>query len=310
MQQRVHSVSALICRQRPHTTPRYRLGAAVRRSLLAYFALAAGALALYARGRSGEVNYGQGMKVSVPASEQELVPVVRDVVADGMIQGSKEYAKDQYVSGAEQADSTSVFPQWTGPGQVFYKTRSHALDPTNFKDSGDSGTLAVRYVIQTVNQQSCMLQIDAIFVDDLHHRAHASNGSVEAAEYKEIQDHLATAKLQKQRAAEEQQRRQKEQAAKEMMRKRQEAQLELALAQAPGESLEEHVRRLRHEVQRLVRSPGAQLKSAPFRSASGVKSLPAGARVVILISTPYWYGVETEDGQHGWIHRSQLDQSE
>jgi hypothetical protein len=38
-----------------------------------------------------------------------------------------------------------------------------------------------------------------------------------------------------------------------------------------------------------------------------VKSLEAGAEVVILIVTPYWYGVETTDGQHGWINRQQLE---
>jgi SH3-like domain-containing protein len=49
------------------------------------------------------------------------------------------------------------------------------------------------------------------------------------------------------------------------------------------------------------------LKSAPFQSATSLLSLPAGTHVAILISTPYWYGVETENGQHGWIHRSQLE---
>jgi hypothetical protein len=26
-----------------------------------------------------------------------------------------------------------------------------------------------------------------------------------------------------------------------------------------------------------------------------------------LISTPYWYGVETRAGQHGWIYRDDLE---
>jgi hypothetical protein len=29
---------------------------------------------------------------------------------------------------------------------------------------------------------------------------------------------------------------------------------------------------------------------------------------VILVTTAYWYGVETESGEHGWIHRSELEQ--
>jgi hypothetical protein len=50
------------------------------------------------------------------------------------------------------------------------------------------------------------------------------------------------------------------------------------------------------------------LKSAPFRTASTLQSLTTGTEVLILISTPYWYGVETRDGQHGWISRDLLEQ--
>src|SRR5579864_4233301 len=289
--------------------PRLR-SCSVRRlpSFSVLFVFAVAVFPLHARNKSPQDSYGAGLNVSVPATEPELVRAVQDVVSDGMIQGTKEYNKDEYVSGAEQADNTSVFPKWTGSGQAFYKVRKNALDPRNFKDSGDSGTLAVRYVVQHADDQHTILQIDAIFVDDFHHRAHLSNGSVESAEYHDIQDRLATAELQKHQAEEAEQHHQRDRAAKELERKRKEAQLETALAQAPGETLEQHVRKLRREVERLVRSPGAQLRSAPFHSASSLKSLPAGSQLVILISTPYWYGVETEDGQHGWIHRSQLEE--
>jgi len=261
---------------------------------------------LHARGKSTE-SYGMGLSVSVPASEQELVQAVQDVVSDGIIQGSKEYNKDEYVAGAEAADSTPVFPKWTGPGQAFYKLRKNALDPRNFKDSGDSGTLAVRYVVQPGDDKNTVLKIDAIFVDDFHRRPHLSNGSVEAAEYAAIQDHLAAMHLQKQHAADQEQLRQQDLAAKELERKRKQQQLEAAVASAPGESLAQHVQKLRRDVERLVKSPGGKLRSAPFRSASSLKALPPGTEVVILISTPYWYGVETEDGQHGWLHRSELE---
>jgi hypothetical protein len=76
----------------------------------------------------------------------------------------------------------------------------------------------------------------------------------------------------------------------------------------PAESLEQHVAELRRQVERLVKQPGAPLKSAPFHTASTLKSLEPGVEVLILISTPYWYGVETHDGQHGWIRRDQLEQ--
>jgi hypothetical protein len=81
-----------------------------------------------------------------------------------------------------------------------------------------------------------------------------------------------------------------------------------AAIEQPAQSLEQHVAELRQQVERLVKKPGAPLKSAPFHTASTLKSLEPGVEVLILISTPYWVGVETHDGQHGWIRRDQLEQ--
>lgn len=253
-------------------------------------------------------DYGGGLSVSVPATEQELLRAVQDVAADGIIEGSREYNKDEYISGAEAASETRVFPKWSGSGQVFYKLKKNALDPRNFKDSGDSGILAVRYIVQPGDAKSTLLKIEAIFVDDDHHGQHLSNGSVEGAEYKDIQDHLAAMQLKKNEATQEEQRHQQQLAAQELEQKRKQQQIEKVVARGPDETLQQHVDRLRHDVERQVKFPGTQLKSAPFKSASSLQSLPAGAHVAILISTSYWFGVETEDGQHGWIHRSQLEQ--
>ena len=76
----------------------------------------------------------------------------------------------------------------------------------------------------------------------------------------------------------------------------------------PGQTLEDHVKELRKQVERLVKAPGAPLKTAPFHTASTLQSLTPGTEVLILISTPYWYGVETHDGQHGWIMRDEVEQ--
>src|SRR5262249_40864912 len=107
---------------------------------------------LHAKEKFSQENYA-GLNVTVPATEHDLLQAVQDVVANGRIEGTKEYNKDEYVSGAEQEESTPVFEKWAGPGQVFYKGRKNALDPRNFKDSGDSGTLAVRYVVQRGDAQ-------------------------------------------------------------------------------------------------------------------------------------------------------------
>jgi hypothetical protein len=76
----------------------------------------------------------------------------------------------------------------------------------------------------------------------------------------------------------------------------------------PVQSLEERVKDLRKQVERVVKAPGAPLKTAPFHTASTLQSLTTGTEVLILISTPYWYGVETHEGQHGWMMRDQLEQ--
>lgn len=252
-------------------------------------------------------DYGGGLSVAMPVPQPQLLQAVEDVVADGIIQGSKEYNKDEYISGAEAVNSTKVFAKWNGPGQVLYKIKKDALDPRNFKDGGDSGVLAVRYIVQSGDAHNSFLKIEAIFVDDDHHRQHLSNGSVEGAEYKDIQDHIAAMQLKKSEAVEEQQHQQQQLAAQELERKRKQQQIDQTVALHSDESLQQHIDRLRRDVERQVKSSGSQLKSAPFQSATSLLSLPAGTHVAILISTPYWYGVETENGQHGWIHRSQLE---
>jgi Bacterial SH3 domain len=260
-----------------------------------------------ARARSTPIDYGAGLSVRVPVNEQELLQAVEDVADDGIIQGTKEYNKDEYVSGAETADHTPAFDKWTGPGRVFYKVRKNAIDPRNFKDTNDAGTLAVRYVIQHVDDKSTILKIDAVFLDDLHLRIHASNGSVEAAEYKDIEGHLASMQLKRQEAVADSERKQQQLAAQELKSRQKQQQLEAKLVQAPDESLQQYVQKLRREAERVVGKAGASLRAAPFHSALSQKTLPAGTQVVILVSTAYWYGVETEDGQHGWVHRGELE---
>jgi hypothetical protein len=269
--------------------------------------------------------YGMGFIVNLPFPEAEVSQVVQEIVQNGIIRGSKEYNKDEFVSGAEVATSTRVFPAWTESGKVFYKVRRNALDPRNFKDSGDIGTLAVRYVVQPQDEKHTVLRIDAIFVEDFRHVAHASNGSVEGAEYKDIHDHLDSTALMKTEAAEAEKSKQESSSGKQQVAFRDETgepsiepqpspsvtQTPSARPQSvdptPSVSLAQRVHTLKQQVERIVKAPGAPLKSAPFHSASTLQALPSGAEVLIVITTPYWLGVETHDGQHGWIQRDELE---
>jgi hypothetical protein len=329
------------------------------------------AIPVAARGKD-KLHYGEGLIVNIPIPESEVQQVVQEITQNGLIRGTKEYNKDEFVSGAKAATSCRAFAPWTEGGKVFYKVREQAIDPRNFKDSSDVGTLAVRYVLQPQGDKNTVLRIDALFEEDYRHIIHKSNGSVESSEYKDIQEHLEAIEVMKQQNVESEKERQEllakkhkaasptyapadttEQALTEQSSSqassltaeapaakapvaeaqvRSEPPPQVAASQAqdqvlsnqsaavtaagqtlpsqtlPGQSLEDHVKDLRKQVERLVKAPGAPLKTAPFHTASTLTSLTPGTEVLILISTPYWYGVETHDGQHGWIMRDEVEQ--
>ena len=275
-------------------------------------------------------DYGVGMIVNVPYPVAEVLQAVEDVAGSGIIRGTKEYIKDEYITGAVTANSTALFPAWTEPGKVFYKVRKQALNPWNFKDSNDMGTVAVRYVVQPQGNGNSIVRIDAVFVEDFRRTVHPSNGSVESSEYKDIWDHIEKAELLKKETVEALRQKQDYEARKNFGL----SNTTELLSTPPGESssrsnvsadsgpevaavrpatiddskpLDQQLGELRHEVERLVKKPGAPLKSAPFHTANTLKSLDPGTEVVVEILTPYWLGVETRDGQHGWLMRDQLE---
>lgn len=253
-------------------------------------------------------DYGLGFSTEITAPESEVVKAVEAVVNNGIIQGSKEFNKDQYIESATSATSSPLFPEWKEPGKVYYKVRSGVLAPLNFKDSNDEGTVAVRYVVQSKDASKSILRIDAVFVEDSRRTVHPSDGSVENAESQEIQNQIDTVETERKQEEQREKQRLEKLAGQALERKRvQEETTALAAAQTSAQTLDQQLDSLRHQAERVVKAPGAQLKTAPFRSATNVKSLDAGAEVVILIVTPYWYGVETTDGQHGWINHAQLE---
>jgi hypothetical protein len=253
-------------------------------------------------------DYGLGFSMEISAPESEVLQAVDFVVNDGVIEGSKEYNKDKNIENADPATSSSLFPEWKEPGKVFFKVRGKVLAPVNFKESTDEGTLAVRYIVQSQTPQKTVLKIDAVFVEDFRRVAHPSDGTVESSEYKDIQDRVDAIELEKKQAAEAEKHRQQVLAKQALERKNEEDQAAaLASRLSSPEGVEQQVQTLRHQLERVVKTPGADLKSAPFHTATNLRSLDAGAEVVILVVTPYWYGVETEDGQHGWINHAQLE---
>jgi hypothetical protein len=289
-----------------------------------------------------KMSYGEGLIVNIPMPISEVETIVEDISGNGIIRGTKEYNKDQYISGAQSATTPHVFPPWTEAGKVFYKVRTEALDPVNFKDVSDVGTLEVRYVLQPQGAKNTVLRIDAIFEEEFRHAVHQSNGSVETAEYKDIREHLDSIEVMKKQDAEAQLERQEKLAQKQNRNlgdssssnadqlaqtapaatdsnssgpARVEVPYSAEVASNPDPStekqpltLEQQVNVLRRQVERVVKSPGAPLKSAPFHTANTLQLLGTGTEVLVVIDTPYWYGVETHDGQHGWMMRDELEQ--
>jgi hypothetical protein len=328
--------------------------------------------------------YGEGLLVEIPQPISEVEPVVEEAAGNGVIHGSKEYNKDEFIAGAMPAQSSSLFPAWKEGGKVFYKVREKALDPRNFQNGEDEGTLAVRYVVKAEGNKQTILRIDALYQEDIRGTIHKSNGSVESEEYKDIRDHLDSVLLMKKEDAEAKARRQEilekkkhpsengdlpflvadsssraetsgdsgsktsasspaalpsspapaqtaalapaptaapaqvQPDAGQPMRVELPAAAETAPGQGstpaasvasalPGQTLEQRVEVLRKQVERQVKAPGAALRSAPFHTASTLATLSTGAEVLILVSTTYWYGVETHEGQHGWIMRNELE---
>ena len=243
------------------------------------------------------------------ASEADVLQTVREVAGDQVIHGTFQFANEKDMAGAHAAESTSAFTPWTGPGTVFFKVAENVLSPRNFKNSNDLGTVTVRYIVQSVDPSTTSLRIESVFVEANRRTVHPSEGAVETAEFAAIQQRVQALQLERKEAAEEQSKNEQQRARKqaEADRVAREAGLSASAASSVQE-LEQRVEKLRHQVEAKVKAGDTPLKSAPYRSAATIQPLPANTPVVVLILTPFWYGVEIQDGHRGWIHRDQLEQ--
>ncbi|MBZ5528816.1 MAG: hypothetical protein LAN71_13060 [Acidobacteriia bacterium] len=251
---------------------------------------------------------GPGFVTEITAPESDVLQAVQAVVRDHIVHGTYQFEHEKTLTGAAEAASSSYYGKWEGEGKVFYKVRTEVIAPRHFKESGDIGTITVRYIVQTLIPQRTRLRIDAVFIQTARRSAHASDGTVESSEYKAIQEVLQASQLQAQEAEEARAKREQEEAARQLQqRNRAEAAAGLEAAQSSVQDLEKRVRGLRHQLEARIKDPGAPLKSAPFQSAASLQPLTAYTEVVLLIVTPYWYGIETPNGQRGWVRRDQVE---
>jgi hypothetical protein len=252
-----------------------------------------------------------GFSARIDAPEPEVVQAVHEIAADQIIHGTYSYEKEKILYGAHRAESSPAFRNNPAGPEVFYKVAEGVLAPRYFKDSEDVGTITVRYAVEAAGPRAAIVRIDAVFVD-ARHKTHASQGNVEAAEFGAIRERVQAIALKRQQAEEE---------AQELARRQQtpvprkpppsESKLSPSASTAatadPAKDLEARIEELRRQVVVRVKSAATPLKSAPFHSATNVESLAAQTEVVVLILTPYWYGVETESGKRGWIQRGEVE---
>lgn len=250
-----------------------------------------------------------GMVREFFGSVDEVRQAVQFVVHDQVIHGTLIFDKEPILNGAEAVGSTPLFEPWQGPGDVYFKIRKNAIAPRHFLDSGDQGTIAVRFVLIPIDANRTRVKIDAIYQETAHRVFHPSDGTVEKSEMKEIKDQLETLQEAAALAADARRRETSAELVRQsLIRQREDETTRIGNAQSSQKDLEEQINALHHELERRVKSPGADLKAAPFQSAATLRTLSAFSDVVVLIVTPHWLGVETPEGQRGWLPQELLEQ--
>jgi hypothetical protein len=254
-------------------------------------------------------------ELTTPGITREFTAPVADVrqavlavQKDHIIHGTKIFDKEPTLTDAETAESTPLFDPWKGPGEIYYKIRRKAIAPRHFLETADQGTIAVRFIVIPVNDLRTRVKIDAVYVEDAHKTAHPSDGTVEKSEMEEVKESLDSLEQAAADAADARRRTiSAELVRQSFARQREEETTRLSDAQTSEKEMTEEIASLRREIERRVKAPGADLKAAPFQTAANLKSLAAYSEVVILIITPHWVGVETPEGQHGWLPLEKLE---
>lgn len=250
---------------------------------------------------------GPGFVAEIAAPESDILQALREVLVDQTIHGTYVYEREKNLTGAREVSSPPVFREWKGGGHVFYKEFTNALAPRHFKASEDLGTITVRYIVKSLDSGTTRLRIDAVFFEKARHTVHSSDGTVESGEYKAIEEQLKAIQIHQREDAEARRTREEGEVARQVLRRRDNEATRLASAQESVREVEQNVKDLRRQTEMRVKESGVEILSAPFRSALALQTLQGHTEVLILIVTPYWYGIETQAGQRGWVHCQQLE---
>src|SRR6266850_7902440 len=231
-----------------------------------------------------------GFNGSLDAPEAEVLKAVAPIANDSIVYGTYSYEKEKQLKGAKPASSVKVFGDVPDDGKVFFKVLENVLAPRHFKETADLGTIYIRYIVQGTGPGTTAIHIDALYVEKNRRRQHESDGTVEESEFQAIKERLEKMQAE-QRAANEMAG--NSAAASTTTEGGAGGNLPEPMSKGvpSAEELEKRVADLRHRTEMRAAAGGAALKSAPYRTATTLQSLPAQAELLVVVLTKYWYGV-------------------
>jgi hypothetical protein len=271
-----------------------------------------------------------GFSVELPISAETLAAAVRRVASNGSIGGTFEYRGDSDVSGATLEASADALESGSPADGVsaFYKVRKNVLAPAHFPSSNDMGVITVRYEMEPAGAQRTVLRIDAVFVRDGSRAPYFSDGTVEASEYRRIQELLPTFSLLTHDVSKSPPAAAQpvtaptappgeDQVTAPVLRAHvaaavapalslentlEEEKAQLAAVNSSVDQLQERARQLRFDTLGRVKFPRSPLKAAAYTESETLRVLDRGEEVTVLTTTRYWYRVRSADGREGWIY--------
>jgi hypothetical protein len=211
---------------------------------------------------------------------------------------------------------------------AFYKVRKNVLAPAHFPSSNDMGVITVRYEMEPAGAQRTVLRIDAVFVRDGSRAPYFSDGTVEASEYRRIQELLPTFSLLTHDVSKSPPAAAQpvtaptappgeDQVTAPVLRAHvaaavapalslentlEEEKAQLAAVNSSVDQLQERARQLRFDTLGRVKFPRSPLKAAAYTESETLRVLDRGEEVTVLTTTRYWYRVRSADGREGWIY--------
>ncbi len=252
-------------------------------------------------------HWGEGLSVDVDAPYEQVAKIVEQVSGDGIIRGTSQYRGTTELEGATASKIVPGFERWNGKGAVLYKMRPDTLSPEHFYQSGDQGTVVVRYIVEPAGANLTNLRIEARFEENDRHRLHPSDGQVENSEFAEISQKLKDLADQEQKQGEEAAAKQEKTRIEELRAELERDITELTALTAKQEQLEKQLKDLQGGASARIRSAGADLKAAPYNQSKTLRLLSPGEAATVLFRTQNWCQVQTGNGDMGWVYRLMLE---